>query len=149
MKVLQRGHRYELAHRDGDNTTLIQFVNKEEGQKIEGVTTQEILRMLIDRTTYCNNCTPHRVNEEIIWHFRMALGLHESRALEQKIRKGELLPERVALSNHDGHFYLDEEVVEGHLESTVLKEVPPIGFQPCEHSSGDSNARQDTSHLFG
>lgn len=36
MKVLQRGHRYELDHRDGSNETIVQYINKEPGQECEG-----------------------------------------------------------------------------------------------------------------
>lgn len=107
MRVLHAGHTYELAHRDGDNTTKIQFVNKEPGTEQEGVITQEVLRMLIDRTRYCNNCLPHPNNERIIYHLRMALVLHEARALERKVEKEEVSPEYVK-TGEDGHFALEQ-----------------------------------------
>jgi len=55
MKVLDRGHKYQLDHLDGDKKTIIQFCNRETGREIEGVTTQEVIRALIDRTWYCND----------------------------------------------------------------------------------------------
>ena len=104
MKVVSAGHVYELDERGG-GTTLIHFVNSEPGTEQPGLTTQEILRMLIDRTRYCNKCLPHPNNERIIYHFRMALVLHEARALERKVVKEQLAPEFI-VTGDDGHFSL-------------------------------------------
>lgn len=98
MKIHETGHIYELASKimfDGhspQNQTLT-FVNQQPSQEHEGTTTQEVLRALIDRTRHCANCMPHPVNERIIHHLRMALVLHEARALERRAEKGELRPE--------------------------------------------------------
>jgi hypothetical protein len=134
MRVIQRGHRYSLDHVGGKEHSEIQFQNKEPGQECEGVTTQEILRVLIDRTHYCNNCLPHRVNEQIIWYFRMAIALHEARALEQKVAKGEIKPEFEPLGP-DGHLLPVGRRAPRPLEETVLKPVAPLGTMHCDHRS--------------
>ena len=141
MKVLQRGHRYELDIRVPEGcgkmfAQLIDFVNLEPGHEAPGTTTQEICRVLIDRTHYCNNCLPHRVNEQIIWHFRQIIALHEARAIEQKALKGEIIPELLMLGG-DGHFDLVGYRHTDALEETRLKPVPPLGHQDCNHRSGE------------
>lgn len=144
MRVLQRGHTYSLDHRAPKHnekplkSTEVQFVNMEKGQEVEGTTTQEVLRMLIDRTRYCNNCLPHEVNERIIHHLRMALVLHECRAMERAAMKGEFMPEFVKLNEH-GHYILEEESIIDLPTSALmtLNLDPPIkpGEEPCKHSS--------------
>jgi hypothetical protein len=110
MKVLEKGHIYEAQIRtpEGffDDTTpdqQIKFVNKQPGQEHSGTTTQEIIRVLLDRTRHCANCMPHPNNERIIYHLRMALVLHEARALERKTEKGDFVPEYLQTGG-DGHF---------------------------------------------
>lgn len=63
--------------------------------------------MLIDRTMHCDNCLRWSSNDQIIWHLRMALVLHEARALERKTEKGLIEPERLKISD-DGHFKLEQ-----------------------------------------
>lgn len=109
MRVIERGHIYEFRNLDGDPPKLqfngIVFVNREEGMEHGGTQTQEVLRALIDRTYHCHKCLPHRNNEPIVYHLRMALALHESRALERKAEKGLYLPEQI-FTGDDGHFTL-------------------------------------------
>lgn len=140
MKVIQRGHVYHVFQRRGIGEGIseipaeIRYVNREPGQEHDGTITQELLRVIIDRTHYCHNCLPHRVNEQIIYHLRMALALHEARALEQRAAKGEMRPEHVSLASN-GHFDLTEDDTDP-LEEVNLK---PIAFPPpvvCDHRSG-------------
>lgn len=142
MKVVQRGHRYEISQRKGDGAGMaddpayVQFVNRENGQETDGTISQELLRVIIDHTFYCNNCLPHRVNEQIIHHLRMALVLHESRALEQQVYKGEIEPEKIKTSIRNGHF----ELVESLPDKLAERELSPVIFpatQLCNHRSGD------------
>jgi hypothetical protein len=149
MRVIQRGHIYELEQRaapgplggiDESAPMLIQFVNMEPGHEAAGTTTQEVMRVLIDRTHYCHNCLPHRVNEQIIWHMRQIIALHEARAIEQKAWKCELRPEFVPLGE-DGHFKLGLDALNvdkpgSALEEYILKPVPKLGYQTCDHRSG-------------
>lgn len=110
MKVFERGHIYQPEMRtpsgaplEIDATQTITFVNKQSGQEHNGTTTQEVIRILIDRTRHCANCVPHPNNERIVYHLRRALVLHEARALERKTEKGDFEPEYLS-SGDDGHF---------------------------------------------
>lgn len=117
MKVIEPGHIYELNWLDGaperagvnKDLTLVQnqliFVNREKGTEHPGTQTQEVLRALIERTQHCDNCLRWPGNDQIVHHLRMALVLHEARALERKTQKGIILPEHITTGN-DGHFQL-------------------------------------------
>lgn len=107
MRILHPGHEYLLDHLDGDGKTRLQFVQRLPFHaKKEGVLTQEVLRALIDRVQVLDKETPWEGNEEILYHLRMALALHEARALTRKVFKKELNPEHVTLGP-DGHFKLE------------------------------------------
>src|SRR5271169_7108083 len=91
MKIIEAGHVYELAQQDAHADTppvVLTFVNREPGAEHPGTQTQEVLRALIDRTMHCDNCRRWSGNDKIIQHLRMALALHESRAIERKAEKG-------------------------------------------------------------
>lgn len=137
MKVIERGHIYQLHHLDGTGAGLLVFVNRETGTRHEGTQTQEVLRAcvdkaqhdgahvgeimtaLINRTQHCDSCLRWDGNDKIVAHLagamqayaeatkqmRMALALHESRAIERKTEKGEIEPEKVRVAD-DGHFVL-------------------------------------------
>lgn len=110
MKIVEPGHIYDLDWLDGqpaadDTSNRLIFVNREEGTEHAGTQTQEVLRALIDRTQHCDDCLRWEGNDLIIHHLRMALVLHESRALARKTEKGLILPESVA-TGEDGHFKL-------------------------------------------
>lgn len=118
MKIVEPGHIYRLNWLDGHANTepemwghqlsrddLI-FVNREDNPH-PGTQTQEVLRALIDRTMHCDNCLRWEGNDQIIYHLRQALVLHEARALGRKVEKGELRPERI-ITDKDGHFELQQ-----------------------------------------
>jgi hypothetical protein len=106
MKIIEPGHVYELNSLDGGTPETLTFVNREEGQEHPGTQTQEVLRALIDRTMHCDLCKRWTGNDQIIHHLRMALVLHEARALERKVEKGIIQPEIISTSEGDGHFNL-------------------------------------------
>ena len=109
MKILEAGHVYELHQLDlneGSPSCLLTFVNREPGHEHPGTQTQEVLRALIDRTMHCDNCLRWHNNDLIIYHLRMALVLHEERALERKVEKDHLAAENVKTLDEDGHFVL-------------------------------------------
>lgn len=119
MKVIEPGHVYELNWLDealgnadkmmslfGGMPNRLMFVNREHSTEHPGTQTQEVIRALIDRTRHCDNCLRWEGNDQIIHHLRMALVLHEARALERKVIKGIIAPELV-LTGIDGHFKLD------------------------------------------
>jgi hypothetical protein len=107
MKIIEPGHIYELNQLDGsqDQNKLV-FVNRED-RPHAGTQTQEVLRALIDRTQHCDNCLRWEGNDLIIHHLRMALALHEARALLRKAEKGYYSPEKIQIGE-DGHFLLKE-----------------------------------------
>lgn len=121
MKVLEEGHVYELEQHDPNvhperikvyPANCLIFVNREEGKEHPGTQTQEAIRALIDRTMHCDSCLPSEFDPQIIYHLRMALTLHEARALIRKVEKGILKPETVQTAIGDGHFkmYLQQVV---------------------------------------
>jgi len=112
MRILEAGHVYELNQLDTKDTAaklVLRYVNREPGTEHTGAQSQEVLRTLIDRTMHCDNCLRWHGNDLIIFHLRMALVLHEARALERKVEKGIILPENIETSVGDGHFILSKE----------------------------------------
>lgn len=114
MKIIEPGHVYELNWLDKHvnvpekflgNASYLLFVNRETGTEHAGTQTQEVIRALIDRTRHCDNCLRWPGNDLIIHHLRMALVLHEARALERKTEKGRIAPEKIA-TDVDGHFMI-------------------------------------------
>jgi hypothetical protein len=120
MKIIESGHIYQLHHLDGSGAGILVFVNREPGTEHEGVQTQEILRALIDRTQHCDSCRRWDGNDRIIQHLRMALALHESRAIERKTEKGIIEPEKLPTGD-DGHFTLSETPAADAMLATLDK----------------------------
>lgn len=117
MRVSEKGHIYHPKNRGvfndlpANEEQTLTFINKQPGQEHDGTTTQEVLRVLIDRTRHCNNCMPHQNNERVVYHLRMALVLHEARALERKTEKGDFQPEYLH-TGKDGHFGIQQHTPE-------------------------------------
>ncbi|TIL94661.1 MAG: hypothetical protein E5Y73_11165 [Mesorhizobium sp.] len=106
MRAIYPGHRYELDHLDGNGKSVLQFVQRLPLHvPMEGVTNQEVLRAVIDRVKSLDAEIPWAGNAQIIRHLRMAILLHESRAMERYIEKHEFAVEAVELGE-DGHFKL-------------------------------------------
>lgn len=115
MIILESGHIYVLDWIDGPpvgTENRLYFVNREEHPHA-GTQTQEVLRALIDRTQHCDNCLRWEGNDQIIHHLRMALVLHEVRALKRKTEKGIITPETVPVGE-DGHFKLQLPTLSQH-----------------------------------
>jgi hypothetical protein len=90
MKVLDRGHQYELAHLDGEGTQVLTFV-KREGEHYpgnvghhQGTTMQEVIRALLERARYVNWQIPCLETEAAIHCLQQALLLFEVRAKRVK-----------------------------------------------------------------
>ena len=118
MKVIEPGHVYDLDTLDGDGKPVrLIFVNREPGTEHAGTQTQEVLRAaidalecLIDRTNHCDGCVRWEGNDRIVKamseaqrQMRLALLHHEARALERKLDRGDLKPEKL-ITDKDGHF---------------------------------------------
>lgn len=142
MKVIEKGHIYEpINRRSGNEAHLLKeqtitFINKEEGKEHDGTTTQEVIRILIDRTRHCANCMPHPNNERIVYHLRMALVLHEARALERKTEKGYFKPEYIN-TGKDGHIKVDEKLTYDELDTTELIPHRNDWDRVCNHKQNN------------
>lgn len=117
MKVIEPGHVYALEHAPaGTGLQVITFVNREDAPH-DGTLSQELLRanidcmeVLIDRTNHCDACLRWESNDRVIKalseaqrQMRLALLLHEQRAMERKMEKHGVMPESVPTAA-DGHF---------------------------------------------
>ena len=90
MKVLIPGHRYLLTHLRDEGNEALQFhmdprIN---GTHMEGTFNQEVTRALIDRVQFLNGQVAASENLQIIFHYRMALALHETRAIRRQVEEG-------------------------------------------------------------
>ena len=90
MKVLDPGHKYELAVLDGDLPVILTYAKRigdkypgNEPPSYSGTTLQEEWRAQIDRLRYLNNQESHWVNTESAKHLMDCLVLLESRAAER------------------------------------------------------------------
>src|SRR4051812_22480846 len=86
MKVLTKGHWYELECIDSSEHCLLIFV-KREGPRYPGnvgahygTTSQEVLRALIDRAQYVNGQIPCWQTRLSVWLMRSIIWLYEHRA---------------------------------------------------------------------
>jgi hypothetical protein len=120
MRPLDTGHLYEIANLAPDGgpagTQQIRFVKRllVEGrtEQYPGTICQELLRVIIDRVQTLDKECPWPGNVAIVTKAREMLLLFEIRALERKLSKGEIVPERLAVSAVDGHFVLTEAAAE-------------------------------------
>jgi hypothetical protein len=133
MKVRDPGHTYALDMRGSPVKQVFQFSDHEVDPPKPGTTTQEVLRMLIDRTMYCDSCMPCELNQHIIDHLRMALVLHEARALIRKVEKSEIRPELVVLG-HDHHFWLGIPTANG-------EPTQPMMMSEYDHEPGGDRTK--------
>lgn len=115
MHISFPGHVYQLTNRVVTNDAnvgsyqTLGFVQNEPPLLKSGVTSQEVLRALIDRSKYVQGRLPHPTNRRILEHLRMALILHESRALERKVLKGLIEEPEYYPVGDDGHLILRED----------------------------------------
>jgi len=89
LKTIKSGHRYELDNLKTDGTQVLQFYQDPEihGSLVQGTSSQEVLRALIERMISLDKECPGDENKKIIEHLRAALILHEVRALRRKLEK--------------------------------------------------------------
>lgn len=149
MRVVEQGHVYSLENKkfaclvkEGQPVSpqnTLTFVNQQPGQEHGGTTTQEVIRALLDRTRHCANCMPHPNNERIVYHLRMALMLHEARALERRVEKGEIRPEYLPTVG-GSHLELPAEVLpEGPVTEHLLPH-PMDGAKVINHPAADERS---------
>lgn len=93
MKVLQDGHRYEVANFvfPENQGQIIQFIHKEPTEEnpkelrtvSDGTTNEELLEVLIDRTKFLQNKFPCKENACAITHMEEALMWLEKRTRDR------------------------------------------------------------------
>ncbi len=106
MKTIYPGHLYELDHIDGDGKTRLQFVQRKPfHEPVEGPTNQEVLRAVIDRVKALDAEVPWAGNQQILHHLRMAIALHEARALLRHVEKHHFSIEHSPVGP-DGHLII-------------------------------------------
>jgi hypothetical protein len=107
VRIIDAGHHYALDSLDGEHDQTIRFVKRFRGNlNHSGTVNQDVLRVLIDRIQFLDTENPWALNQQILYHLRMALALHEARALIRKVEKNELRPESVPVSGKDGHYII-------------------------------------------
>lgn len=98
MKVVTKGHLYELAHFENpDNIEAIQFIEKYASPSAEnnlvtvhdGTTNEEVLAMLIDRMNYLQGMFPCRENAIVITKLEECLMWLNKRTADRKARNVE------------------------------------------------------------
>ncbi|MBY3543703.1 hypothetical protein HFN71_28895 [Rhizobium laguerreae] len=106
MNSIYPGHKYQLSNLDGDGVQTLQFVQRAPlHEPQQGVTNQEVIRAIIDRVKFLDGEVPWEGNALIIYHLRMAIALHEARAVFRHIEKHDFAIEFCALDD-DGHLRL-------------------------------------------
>lgn len=90
MNVIDPGHVYELDVLDGHAPAPLRFV-KREGPGYPGnvghhagITVQEVLRALIDRTRYLDRQEPSSENARALAHLQAALWEYEARTTRKR-----------------------------------------------------------------
>jgi hypothetical protein len=89
MKVLERGHTYELKnkHEGSQVLTFFKDLPHDDHDNHDGVLCQEVLRALIDRVIDLNTQVPCHENIDIITKLRETLILFETRAYKRMLEK--------------------------------------------------------------
>jgi hypothetical protein len=108
VKVLKSGHRYALQNLKGEGSTILQFYQDpdlHDGERVEGPSTQEVIRAVIERVQELDREKPWEGNSAIIQKAREMLVLFEVRALLRKVEKGELAIESLPMGA-DGHIII-------------------------------------------
>lgn len=89
MKVLDPGHVYEVPNLEAPGEQQIVFIKRssrmvKHPNERPGTNTQEVIRVLIDRTEYLNDIGSCDETADAIYYLRMALWCYEARAYRRK-----------------------------------------------------------------
>jgi len=90
MNVLTPGHLYELDNHEGSGKQTIQFLQKFNSQAwsaVEGVTNEEVIKVLIDRIIFLNSISPCRENSLAITKLEEAL-MWLNKRTQNRIERG-------------------------------------------------------------
>lgn len=98
MKVLDKGHKYELEYFEESDSPgqVIKFINKETVKDTsvlttiyDGTTNEDVLSMLIDRMSYLHDKFPCKENAVVITKLQESLMWLEYRTKDRKERNVE------------------------------------------------------------
>jgi hypothetical protein len=99
MKVISKGHCYELESMEPGKPQILQFIHKAKreftGEFVtvtNGTTNEEVLEMLIDRMQYLNKTIQCDENEKVIQNLHIALAYLHVRNGIRKLRGVEGTP---------------------------------------------------------
>lgn len=92
MEVLDPGHLYRVPNLEAAGCQVIRFIKRSSAmiqhpKEHSGVNTQEVIRVLIDRTDYLYDVGPCEETADAAYYLRMALWCYEARAYRRKQQK--------------------------------------------------------------
>ena len=105
MRVVKAGHLYALKCLKSWKEVYLQFHQDgaiHGGETIDGPSTQEVIRVCIDRVRYLDSEIPWVGNADIIRHLQCAISGFEARAILRQTEKGQLKIEELPLGDN-GH----------------------------------------------
>lgn len=84
MNIIKTGHKYTISDK-----CFIQFIKTDGSaeENFEGVISQDIIRILIDRQKYLQDKLPCDTNVKILKYLRLALVEFEKRHLDRLVEK--------------------------------------------------------------
>jgi len=96
MKIVVPGHLYEVPYLESRGSLLVRFIRRSSAMirhslEWPGVNTQELIRVLIDRTRYLHQVGPCDETANAMYWLTMALYEYEARAWrrkQQRLNKG-------------------------------------------------------------
>jgi hypothetical protein len=97
MKVVERGHIYELESFEGMEIQKLKFISKNDGVIVhDGTTNEEVLKVLIDRIKILQESVPCRENEIVLQKLEESLMWLDRRTRERKSQgvEGKALPHK-------------------------------------------------------
>lgn len=87
MRIITPGHDYEVNDTQGNPCNTLNFVNKQNGQNLDGTTSEEVIDVMIDRLNFLNNLFPCNENGIALHHLTMARKALDDRTAD-RIRRG-------------------------------------------------------------
>lgn len=92
MNIIRKGYEYELInYLNKDKKTYLKFIEKNTDLILpgseDGITNEELVKVLLDRIIYLNKLKGDALNREIINHLSSTLNLLRKRQIKKKDKK--------------------------------------------------------------
>lgn len=89
MQVIAPGHEYHLVNQSGNKIAgTLQFIHKKDGKLLkDGTTSEEVLKVLIDRIEHLDTVVKSKHNKTTVEHLKKALAAMEARSVD-RIKRG-------------------------------------------------------------